>query len=396
MLQAILDITDDAVIIVEKTGTIALVNGTAESMFGYGAGEMQGLPSASLVAPSDIEAHKQLQTYFLANRTAPQRHPVQIRVRRKDGSKFAAELKFTFTMHQARQVSLLIVRDVTERAALTEQLRRSQRLDAIGKLTTGIAHDFNNILSVININLDACRDRAIEDPTTVAYIDRCFSATKLSASMTSRLLAFAREATRGQHQAVTASTYVSSAVALLRYGLGKRIAVIEEYNDAAWLCYIDPGQLENAVINLAINARDAMPKGGTLKFSVGCCIIADAAEAKALGIVPGEYVAVEVDDTGVGLSDEAAARAFEPFFTTKGPSKGTGLGLSMVQKFAAQAAGCACLINKPEGGVLGRILMPRFIDTKLAHQQGPISNVQKNKENKIGEHDEHGEAYCRK
>ncbi len=401
LLHALLDMTTDAVMVIDKTGAIVLVNQMAETSFGYAAGEMRGVMSSSLIAPTDAEIHSQLRADFLANHAVLQNNTSQppsfLKLRRKDGITFTAEVKFKPTKHQGHHVSLLIVRDVTERIALAEQLRRSQRLDAIGKLTTGIAHDFNNILSVININLDACRQRAAEDPITVAYIDRCFNATKLSASMTSRLLAFAREATRGQRQAVTASTYVSSAVALLRYSLGKHIAVTEAYEDAAWLCYVDPGQLENAIINMAINARDAMPKGGMLKFSVTCKTVSDAEDAKALGIIPGEYITIDVDDTGIGLSDEAASRAFEPFFTTKGPSKGTGLGLSMVHKFAAQAAGSTRLMNKPEGGVLGQILLPRFIDTKLARQMGHIKSNQDQKQNnekKIGEHDEHGAENC--
>ena len=238
---------------------------------------------------------------------------------------------------------LFEARDITELKAAQEQLRQSQKMEALGQLTGGIAHDFNNLLTVVVGGLDLITKK-VEDPKLKRYADNALSAAERGARLTAQLLAFSRV-----QKLEVRPTYVAPLIenmrSLLRNVLGPAVTKRFDLDRTMMPVMADPTQLELAVLNLAINARDAMPDGGTLDFATHHVVIADDPE-----LADGDYIELAIRDTGSGMSPEVAARAFEPFFTTKEVGKGTGLGLSMVYGVARQSGGTARIESVPGAG----------------------------------------------
>jgi PAS domain S-box-containing protein len=245
---------------------------------------------------------------------------------------------------EARRV-IVSARDVTERRRLEEHLRQSQKMEALGQLTGGVAHDFNNMLTLVLGGLDTI-DRQLgnfaDSPATARIArakDMALQGVQRARALTDRLLAFSRRQPLAP-RAVNASTLVAGISDLLQRTLGEQIALETVLAEGLWNAFVDPNQLENALINLALNARDAMPRGGKLTIETANCFL----DATSLGslperIEPGEYVMIAVADTGVGMDEETRKRAFDPFFTTKEIGKGTGLGLSQVTASLASPPG---------------------------------------------------------
>jgi signal transduction histidine kinase len=250
---------------------------------------------------------------------------------------------------------LLIVRDVTEQRGLEAQLRRVQKLDALGQLTGGIAHDFNNLLTVVAANAEALLARLQDRPDAAALAANIERAADNGSSMTRRLLAFARRQ-EVELRLCDLNAMVLGAVEMLRRTLPASIRIETELTADAGPVLIDPGQLDDAILNLAINARDAMPQGGVLSIAVDSAIVGEHAPTPALAA--GAYVRLSFTDTGEGMSKQVMARAFEPFFTTKGEGRGTGLGLSMVYGFARHAGGDVLIESTSGEGTRVTIYLP--------------------------------------
>ncbi|MGA8584968.1 MAG: PAS domain S-box protein [Roseiarcus sp.] len=271
---------------------------------------------------------------------------------------------------EARRV-IVSARDVTERRRLEDHLRQSQKMEALGQLTGGVAHDFNNMLTLVLGGLDTI-DRqlgGLPDAPATARIarakDMALQGVQRAQALTDRLLAFSRQQALAP-QAVNANTLVAGICDLLQQTLGEQIALQTNLAEALWNAFVDPNQLENALINLAVNARDAMPRGGKLVIETANRFL-DAATIGSLPerIEPGEYVMVAVSDTGVGMDEDTRKRAFDPFFTTKEIGKGTGLGLSQVYGFTRQSSGQVQIESALGKGTVVRIFLPR----QSAHQR---------------------------
>lgn len=245
---------------------------------------------------------------------------------------------------------------VTGRKRMEAELAQAQKMEAIGQLTGGIAHDFNNLLAVIIGNIDLLREE-VGDVATVDAIDH--AATR-GAELTQHLLAFSRRQAL-QPQAVDIGQMVTGLEPLLRPALGASIRIVTDVPSDIWCIMADPGQLEGALLNLAINGRDAMPDGGTLEISFANVRLPDG-DAEATEMPPGDYVRIVVRDSGVGMPESVVQHAFEPFYTTKEPGRGTGLGLSMVYGFARQSNGSATIESTPGEGTEIRLLLPRAGD----------------------------------
>jgi nitrogen-specific signal transduction histidine kinase/CheY-like chemotaxis protein len=247
--------------------------------------------------------------------------------------------------------------DLTARKRLERELRQAQKMEAVGQLTGGVAHDFNNLLTVVLGNLEMLEERlAGEDD--LALLRDAREAARLGAELTGRLLAFARRQPL-RPRAVDLGQAVPEAAALLRRTLGEAVELRTVLAPGLPPVLADPGQLQNALLNLAINARDAMPAGGRLTIEAAEAELdADAAETRP-GLRPGRYVTLAVADTGAGMAPEVRERAFEPFFTTKGPGAGSGLGLSMVYGFARQSGGHAEIYSEPGLGTVVSLYLPR-------------------------------------
>jgi PAS domain S-box-containing protein len=262
--------------------------------------------------------------------------------------------------------SLII--DISERKAVEEQLRQAQKMEAVGQLTGGIAHDFNNLLTVIFGNLELLKDAVDGAEPGRAYAEAALLAADRGADLTDRLLAFSRQQTLDPI-AIDLEKLIGNSVELMKRALGEDISIRVDIAGDAWRPKADPNQLENALINLAVNARDAMPKGGVLAIkATNETLEPDPADAHP-EVAPGDYVVIAVSDTGSGIAPDILARVFDPFFTTKGVGEGSGLGLSMVYGFAKQSDGHARIESEPGSGTTVQLYLPR------AEADGPVDQA---------------------
>jgi PAS domain S-box-containing protein len=250
------------------------------------------------------------------------------------------------------------IHDITERRRTEEQLRQSQKMEAIGNLTGGMAHDFNNLLAIIVGNLDLARDLAEPGGELREVIQEALEAAWHGADLTRRLLAFARRQPLRPEE-ININDLATDTLKLLRRLLGEDIDVVLDLGDHIWTVNADPAQLEAAITNLATNARDAMPKGGRLIITTANRFLDADYAASHADVAPGDYVMIEVSDTGGGMPPDVVNQIFEPFFTTKEPGKGTGLGLSMVFGFLRQSAGHINVYSEPGVGTTFRLYLPR-------------------------------------
>jgi PAS domain S-box-containing protein len=250
---------------------------------------------------------------------------------------------------------------IAEREQAEEQLRQSQKMEAVGQLTGGIAHDFNNLLTGIVGSLDLMQTRINEGRTEnlTRYAGLAMASAQRAAALTHRLLAFSRQQPL-EAKPVDVNRLVGSMDDLLRRTLGERVRLEVVVAGGLWLTLCDPNQLENAILNLAINARDAMPDGGRLTIETANSFLDDAYAAREIGVRAGQYVCVCVTDTGTGMPPEVIARAFDPFFTTKPIGQGTGLGLSMIYGFAKQSEGNVKIYSEAGKGTSVKLYLPRY------------------------------------
>ena len=258
---------------------------------------------------------------------------------------------------------VILYEDVSERKATEEHLREAQRLEVLGQLTGGVAHDFNNLLAIIIGNLQLLAERHGTDNVARELITDALWSAERGGELTHRLLAFARRQPLDP-RVTDVSALVRGMTGLVRRTLDSRIEIRAELADGLWPTLIDRGQLEAALMNLIVNARDAMPEGGLLTIETRNAVIAAeperaSPEAPTAGIGAGEYVVVAVGDTGTGISANLIERIFEPFFTTKGPGKGSGLGLSMVYGFVKQSGGYVDVDSQLGRGTRVALYLPK-------------------------------------
>ncbi len=273
------------------------------------------------------------------------------------------------SLAELRRQNTELADEIERREASEAQLRQAQKMEALGHLTGGIAHDFNNMLGIVIGNLDMLSRRLPEDLSKLkAYVENAQEGAGRAAALTRSLLAYSR-----QQPLDPKSFDVNRAVAdvsqLLKSTLGETIILETALAPDQWPAFIDGPQLESAIVNLAVNARDAMPGGGKLTLKTANVEI-DEAYARERGVTPGQYVLVAMTDTGIGMAPEVAARAFDPFFTTKAPGAGTGLGLSQVEGFVRQSGGHVLLYSEPGVGTTVKLNLPRAQASAAERAQG--------------------------
>ncbi|RJG54428.1 response regulator [Sphingobium terrigena] len=258
------------------------------------------------------------------------------------------------------QANEQLITEAQEREAAEAQLRQMHKMESIGQLTGGIAHDFNNMLAIVIGSLDMARRRLGEDgdPRVVKGIDNATEGAQRAAQLTARLLAFSRQQPLDP-QPTDVNKLVGGMSELLRRTIGEDVRVESVLAGGLWRASIDANQLENAIINLCVNARDAMPGGGKLTIETGNAHLDDAYATTHDEVTPGQYIMVSVADSGTGMPPDVVARAFDPFFTTKGVGKGTGLGLSQVFGFVKQSHGHVKIYSEPGQGTIIKIYLPR-------------------------------------
>ncbi len=295
--------------------------------------------------------------------------------KRKDGTNFPLDLAVSEFVADGVRYFAGIITNLSDRKRVEEalldserKLAQAQRLEAVGQLTGGIAHDFNNLLTVITGNLELIEMR-IQDETLRKMLRDSQEAADLGAKLTSRLLAFARRS-HLEPETLEINNLVLNVTSMLRRTLGEQISLSTVLAPDLWLVKTDPTQAESSLVNLAINARDAMPKGGKLIVETRNAQMEEIRSGSTIELPRGDYVQISVSDTGVGMPAEVKDRAFEPFFTTKTRGHGTGLGLSMVYGFAKQSGGHVTIYSEMGHGTIINIYLPAYGWNRIGRRGG--------------------------
>jgi PAS domain S-box-containing protein len=322
----------------------------------------QPQPPNAVRSLSDILGSRRYEAIRPFVQSALEGHTAESHGRFRDGSGRPIEMEAIFVPHLDEhgviQGCFVAARDVTEKRLLEAELRQSQKMEAIGRLTGGIAHDFNNLLSVIIGNAQLLSRSLRESPRLLRQAETTLKAAVRGAELTRRLLAFARQQVL-EPRVVDINSLLSGMYELLRRSLTGEIEIQQRLEREPWPLKVDPGQLENAVLNLVINARDAMPDGGVIDITTRNVAISDVRNACEDQPGPGEYLLLEVRDTGSGMSPQVLKRVFEPFFTTKETGKGSGLGLAMVYGFVKQSDGYVHISSAAGAGTTVHLYFPR-------------------------------------
>jgi two-component system cell cycle sensor histidine kinase/response regulator CckA len=348
------DHSGDMIARIRADGTLSYVSPACEKILGYRPEDVLGRRVIEIIAPADREHVLEMMQALLAGDDRPS---VPFRGLRKDGVEVWLESRAELLIDDAGGRELLTVtRDITERLRLEEQVAQAQRLEAIGRLAGGIAHDFNNILTVINGYAEILEARFPADDPASKYVASILEASRRAASLTRQLLTYSRKqlVSRGR---VNLNDVIGKMETLLRPLMGEDIELICRLNPEIGPIEGDVNQLEQLVMNLAINARDAMPQGGRLVLQTEPATFA-VWELRPANLPAGRYVKLEVSDTGIGMDETVRAQLFEPFFTTKGSDQGTGLGLATVYATVEQCGGGIHVDSTPGAGTRFEIFFP--------------------------------------
>ncbi|HKU99528.1 MAG TPA: PAS domain S-box protein [Vineibacter sp.] len=367
---------DYAIIMLDPDGNVTSWNEGARQITGYEADDIIGQSHRAFWPPPRIKVGAPAAALRTARESG--RYAGREQRARKDGSLFWADVVISRIDSDSDGVPpgfASIMRDVTDRIAIEEQLAHAQKMEAVGQLTGGLAHDFNNLLQVVMTNLEFVLDRSDDDDVSIRAGD-ALRAAERGAELTSQMLAFARRQTLSPRR-TDVHALIEELAGLLRRTLGENIAIDLRLAPALRSVMIDRGQLENAILNLALNARDAMPQGGRLRIAADNLDFDDAYIRQHPEARRGRYVAISIADTGTGMPDDVRAHAFEPFFTTKEIGKGSGLGLSMVYGFVKQSGGHIQLDSAPGRGTTLTLYLPEAptvsVGTGIKVSSEPVS-----------------------
>ncbi len=376
----LLEAAPDAMVCVEADGRIALVNAQALRTFGYSRAELIG-QLVEVLVPDDVRAfHSQYREGYAADpHPRPMGAGLQLTGRCRDGSTFPAEISLSAIDTPEGMLITAAVRDVTdrleaqaeaerlravaERARLEQQLSQRQRMESLGQLAGGVAHDFNNLLGVITNFTEFAREEAAKDPQHAdlaavrSDLEQVEIAAERAAGLTRQLLAFARRDVI-QPRVVNVNDLVTDVEQLLQRTLGEHVELAVSLAGDLSRVLADPGQIEQVLVNLAVNARDAMPQGGKLTVETANVHVDEAYAAFRVDLHAGPYISVKVSDTGTGIPSEIIGRVFEPFFTTKPQSQGTGLGLATSHGIVARAGGTILIYSETGLGTTIVVLLP--------------------------------------
>jgi PAS domain S-box-containing protein len=352
--QAIFDTTSDAIVVIDSVGNIKSFNRAAEKIMGYSAEEVIGHNVSILMPEPYHSAHNQyLKNYHATGIRKMIGIGREVLCQCKDGKILSIDLAVSEWRMGDEQLFTGILRNISDRKQMEQQLIQSQKMEAIGQLTGGMAHDFNNILGVVLGNLDMLSDHFAEAPEEL--IDAINAATT-GADLVQRLLAFARRQPL-QPKRIYLNEVVEEMLPLLRRIIGGQISIETFVDDNIWPVVADPTQFENVLLNLVINARDAMPNGGKLLIECRSHLM-DEHSAIEYDVPIGTYTTLIVSDSGVGIPEDLLPRVFDPFFTTKPPGSGSGLGLSMVFGYTKQSGGVIRIYSEVGEGTSVRVYLP--------------------------------------
>lgn len=384
LFEQALALAPDAIVGVREDGTIVLANAQTEALFGYAHDDLLGEPVELLVPERFRHAHPGHRARYVGDpRTRPMGAGLELFGRRSDGSEFPAEISLAGVETAEGLLAVAAIRDVTERVAaarereqleaelhrarrleaerekesLEEQLNQMRRLESVGQLAGGVAHDFNNILGVILNYAEFVAEEIGEDSPAYDDVEEIRRAAQRAAALTRQLLIFSRRDVV-RPRVLDLNAVLAELDKLLRRAIGEHVALETRPAQDLWPVEADPGQLEQVLVNLAVNARDAMPGGGRLLIETTNAELDEEASPLYGDLPPGCYVRIAVSDTGVGMDAETVRHAFEPFFTTKAKGEGTGLGLATVYGIVTGAGGAIQLYSEPGVGTTVKAYLP--------------------------------------
>jgi two-component system cell cycle sensor histidine kinase/response regulator CckA len=357
-IASIIDSAMDAVISIDEQQRIVLFNASAEVMFGVTASEAIGQALDRFLPSSVRRVHAQHVERFGATQVTRRRMEAlgALKGMRADGCEFPIEASISQALLGGRKVFTAIIRDVTERQRIEGHLRQTQKMESVGRLAGGVAHDFNNLLTVIG-GCAADLAAQVKEESGQALLAELDEATQRASSLTRQLLAFSRQQVVAP-RALDLSAVVRDAQSMLQRLLGEDIALRMHLGAELHPIKADPGYVTQILLNLAVNARDALPRGGHLAIQTRNVTLDERACERHGGAQPGSYVLLDVADNGTGMTEEVKARAFDPFFSTKGVGKGTGLGLSVTLGIVEQFGGHIELTSEVDVGTEIEIYFP--------------------------------------
>jgi PAS domain S-box-containing protein len=394
MIVGLVEAAPDAIVAIDRTGRIALANAQTSRLLGYPREELTGRPVEILVPDELRERHIEFRNRYLED---PVNRPMgrtgqQLMAQRKDGSRFPADISLSSLVTDEGLLVVAAIRDATERLAaqaehdrlkavaeeerLARRLQQTQRLESLGQLAGGVAHDFNNLLAVI-VNYAAfvaeeVGNAAESDPDRWSPVARDMEQIQRAAdrgiTLTHQLLAFGRREV-ARPRLISLNQVINEVHRMLGRSLGEHVELRSHLSEDLWPVKADPAQFEQVLVNLAVNARDAMPGGGSITFSTDNVTVVEPTSS----LPPGRYVRVRVADTGAGMPPDVAARAFEPFFTTKPKGEGTGLGLATVYGIVTETGGDVQISSQPGQGTCFILLLPATEGP--LHTEEPVSVV---------------------
>ncbi|MEO8370340.1 MAG: PAS domain S-box protein [Candidatus Solibacter sp.] len=362
LLVALLESASQAIVCIDRGGRIVLANRRAGEMFGYSVKELLGARVELLLPESKRAAHGlQREEYFERPRARPMGIGLDLSGRRRDGVEFPLEVSLSTVKTEEGVFGIAFISDITKRKNLEEQLMQSQKMEAVGRLAGGVAHDFNNMLTVIaGYNRMILDELSTLDPLR-GYAEEILKAADRAGALTNQLLAFSRRQIL-QTRVMSLNEAVGQTENMLRRLIGEDVQIVMNLAPDAGNIRSDPHHIEQAIVNLALNSRDAMPGGGRIIIETSNVEIDDTYIKTHMGVTPGDFVMVAVSDTGEGMDSATRQNIFEPFFTTKKRGKGTGLGLATVYGTVKQCGGDIWVYSEPGQGTTFKLYFPRVLE----------------------------------
>jgi PAS domain S-box-containing protein len=370
LLVSIVESSDDAIIGIALDGTVLSWNRGATRIYGYASEEMQGNPIYALFTGDGLDQlHENMKTLRSGERV--NRYETRGLTKHGKTTEIAVTISPIRTIDGRLQGASAIIRDISDQKQLERELFLSQKMEAIGRLAAGVAHDFNNLLTVITCYSSLLLNELDEQDPSYAEISEINKAGQRAASLTRQLLAFSRKQVL-QPQVLDLNSVVDDMDRMLRRVIGEDIELIVIRDQKMGSVKADPGQIEQVIMNLAVNARDAMRTGGKLILEISNVDLQETLTRRHIDIPPGSYVALAVTDTGTGMDPETQVRIFEPFFTTKDQGQGTGLGLSTVYGIVQQSGGWIMVYSEIGHGTTFKIYLPRVEESPTRPSLDPV------------------------
>jgi PAS domain S-box-containing protein len=357
-LKAVVDTAVDGVILIDAVGVVLMFNPACERLFGYRAEDVVGANVKMLMPAPFRDEH---DAYIRNYRESGQRRVIgigrEVVGQRKDGTTFPIDLSIGEANQDGEAIFVGMIHDLTERKRTEEQLVQAQKMEAVGQLSGGIAHDFNNLLTVIIGNADTLSEALATRPDLQHLAEDIARAGEHGAELTQRLLAFSRRQTLKSAN-IDCNKLIKTILILLQRTLRENVEIVASLDPHLRIVSADSAQLESALLNLSLNAQDAMPDGGRLTITTSNTLLDEPDRHRHAEPPPGEYVIISVADNGNGMPSHVRERVFEPFFTTKDVGRGSGLGLSMVYGFVKQSNGHVSIESEPALGTTVRLYLP--------------------------------------